>query len=83
MVRIEGEPREKKFLPDGNCRAVVDLQVSTADELPDKLGEITGTPYGTILVDAGSIAQVIQNGKWYTLDDDGRWYDEDGNEPED
>ena len=63
--------------------AVVDLQVSTTDELPEENGEITGTPYGTILVQVGSIAQVIQTGKWYTLDEDVSWYDDDGNEPED
>ena len=83
MLRIEGKPREMYFDADGNCMAVVDLQVSTTDELPEENGEITGTPYGTILVQVGSIAQVIQTGKWYTLDEDGSWYDDDGNEPED
>lgn len=54
---------------------VVDLQVSTADELP-ALGEnIDG-----IIIAAGSIAQIIQSGEWVTLDSDGSWYDESGNE---
>ena len=82
MLRIEGKPREMQYETDGTILAVVDMQVSTADDLPKKNGEIAGTPYGTVKVKAGSIAQCIQNGKWYTLDDDGNWYDQDGNEPE-
>ena len=33
----------------------------------------------TIIIAAGSIAQVIQSGTFYTLDDNGTWYDSDGN----
>ena len=55
---------------DGSGRAVLDLQVSTVAELPALNAEL-----GTRLkVGAGSIAQVIQTGAWYTLDDNGTWY---------
>lgn len=54
---------------------VVDLQVSTADELP-----ALGSDVGGIIIAAGSIAQIIQTGEWATLDSDGSWYDESGNE---
>lgn len=54
---------------------VVDLQVSEATELP-ALGEnVEG-----IIIAAGSIAQVIQTGDFVTLDSNGSWYDESGNE---
>lgn len=52
---------------------VVDLQVSEATELP-ALGEnVEG-----IIIAAGSIAQIIQIGAFATLDDDGKWYKQDG-----
>lgn len=54
---------------------VVDLQVSTADELPALGSDVDG-----IVIAAGSIAQIIQTGEWATLDEDGSWYDESGNE---
>ena len=72
MVRIEGTRWD-----DGG-KAVFDLQVSASDELPD-LGQVIAG----LKVAAGTIAQVIQTGKWYTLDADGDWYDKDGNLPED
>lgn len=52
---------------------VADLQVSTADELPALGGYV-----GVNVIEAGTIAQIIQTGAWYTLDDDGDWYDTDG-----
>lgn len=55
-------------------KKVVDLQVSTIEELPTLNQDIN-----TIIVAAGSIAQVIQSGTFYTLDDNGTWYDSDGN----
>lgn len=69
MVRINN-PRYN----DGSGRAVLDLQVSTVAELP-ALNEELGT---RLKVGAGSIAQVIQAGAWYTLDENGTWYDTTG-----
>lgn len=70
MVRIE-----KERFKDGNGNAVLDLQVSTAAELPTK-----GASIGfATRVAAGSIAQIIQTGEFVTLDDDGDWYDASGN----
>lgn len=59
---------------DGSGRDALDLQVSTVAELP-AINEELGM---RLKVGAGSIAQVIQTGKWYTLDDNGTWYDSDG-----
>lgn len=59
---------------DRSGRDVLDLQVSTVAELP-ALNEELGT---RLIVGAGSIAQVIQTGAWYTLDENGTWYDSDG-----
>lgn len=70
MLRIE-----RKRFQDGNGNAVLDLQVSTVGELPT-IGEEIGY---RIKVSAGSVAQVIQTGVFYTLDDNGTWYDETGN----
>lgn len=70
MLRIE-----KTRFNDGAGNAVIDLQVSTAEELPAK-----GASIGGYKVKAGSIAQIIQTGEWATLDEDGSWYDESGNE---
>lgn len=69
MVRINGTRYN-----DGSGRAVLDLQVSTVAELP-ALDEELGM---RLKVGAGSIAQVIQTGAWYTLDENGTWYDSDG-----
>ena len=50
---------------------VADLQVSTADELPTLGGYV-----GVNVIEAGSIAQVIQDAKFLTLDENGTWYPE-------
>lgn len=64
MVRIEGIrthiTRDKK---------VVDIQVSTASDLPALNENVEG-----IIIVEGSIAQIIQTGAFATLDDDGKWY---------
>ena len=64
MIRIEQVrediTRDKK---------VVDIQVSTSQELPALNENVDG-----IIIAAGSIAQVIQTGKWFTLDENGEWY---------
>ncbi len=65
MLRIE-----KKRFSDGAGNAVVDIQVSTAAELP-ALGETIGY---SMKVKAGSAAQIIQTGVFATLDEDGKWY---------
>lgn len=67
MVRLE---LVRKHLEDS---AVLDIQVSTVDELPDIGDEVEGYK-----IAAGSIAQIVQTGGWYTLDDDEKWYDTDG-----
>lgn len=69
MVRIEG------VRWDNGVSAVFDLQVSSTNELPEK-----GSVLGGMRVAAGTIAQCIQDGNFYTMDDDGAWYDSDGNE---
>ena len=63
MVRIENE----------RAKNVLDLQVSTVGELP-----AIGSVIGKKTVGAGSVAQVIQAGSFYTLDESGTWYDENG-----
>ena len=50
---------------------VADLQVSTADELPELGGHV-----GVNVIEAGTIAQVIQDAKFLTLDENGTWYPE-------
>lgn len=69
MLRIE----EVRNI-DGSGIAVIDFQASTVAELPS-LNEELGV---RMKVGAGSIAQVIQTGAWYTLDENGTWYDSDG-----
>lgn len=64
MVRIE-KPRNV----DGNLNAVLDLQVSTASDLPD-----LGDSVGGYTIAPGSIAQIVQTGAFATLDNDGKWY---------
>lgn len=71
MLRVE-----KVRYNDGMKNAVMDIQVSTAAELPSLNYVVCG-----LKIIAGSIAQVIQTGAWYTLDDNGTWYDTSGNEP--
>lgn len=53
------------------CHVVADMQVSTADELPTLGGTV-----GVYVIEAGTIAQVIQNAKFLTLDANGTWYPE-------
>ena len=55
---------------------IMDIQVSTVDELPAINKAIDGVT--TEKVSACSIAQVVQTGVWYTLDENGTWYDTDG-----
>lgn len=55
-------------------KAAMDLQVSTASDLP-----ALGDALFNLIVAAGTIAQVVQTGKFYTLDENGTWYDTDGN----
>ncbi len=69
MIRIEGTR-----WTDG-LHGVYDLQVSTTSDLPALGASLVG-----LRVAAGTIAQCIQDGKFYTLDGDGSWYDSDGNE---
>lgn len=66
MVKVE-----RIRYQDGNGLAVMDLQVSTAAELPALKSKI-----GRYTVDSGSIAQIIQAGELVTLDEDGTWYPE-------
>lgn len=77
MVKIE-RIRDTRYA-GGEKWIKADLQVSTAADLPE-LGENID---GAGKTDAGTVAQDIQDGKFYTLDADGGWYDDDGNEPED
>jgi hypothetical protein len=51
--------------------AVADIQVSTRDELPAE-GEIVGD----LILQPGSIAQIIQEGEFVTMDADFAWYPE-------
>lgn len=60
-----------------NEQCVCDLQVSTVSELP-----LIGENVSGIIILAGSIAQIIRDGTFYTLDDNGTWYDSDGNPAE-
>lgn len=55
----------------GVRHVVADLQVSTADELPALGGYV-----GVNVIEAGTIAQVIQADTFVTLDEDGNWYPE-------
>lgn len=74
MCIIERIRKVLEVTPDYQL-AKADIQVSTEDDLP-AWGEIVD---GTVCA-PGSIAQGIQTGKWYTLDEDESWYDTDGNE---
>lgn len=71
-IRVE-KPREIKGLLNGKIIAVLDLQVSTAEDLP-AIGDVVEN----YIVAAGSIAQIIESGQWATLNDDGKWYAADG-----
>lgn len=68
MRRVE---KIRERLQDNQC--VLDLQVSTASELPSLGENVDG-----LIVLAGSTAQIIQASEptFVTLDDDGTWYPE-------
>jgi hypothetical protein len=70
-VRVE-KPREILGFQDGKTVAVLDLQVSTAADLPS-LGDLVEN----YIVAAGSCAQIVRASSptFVTLDgDDGNWY---------
>lgn len=72
MKRVEGHPREIiGHDENGVMLAVADIQVSTRDELPAE-GEIVGD----LIPQPGSIAQIIQEGEFVTMDADFAWYPE-------
>lgn len=58
---------------NGTLQHVVDLDVSTAAELP-AIGAVVGG--GKVL--PTSTANIIQTGAWARLDEDGKWYAADG-----
>ena len=66
MVKVE-----RIRYQNGSGKAVMDLQVSTAAELPALNSKI-----GKLIVDSGTIAQIVQADAWVTLDADGTWYPE-------
>ena len=68
MLTIKGRPEIIGFL-QGKPVARLDLQASTAADLPSKGDEVDG-----YIVAAPSTAQIIQLGKFGTLDDDDKWY---------
>lgn len=49
--------------------AAVEIQCSAASDLPAMHDQLDG-----VVICEGSIAQIIQSGKFATLDDDGKWY---------
>lgn len=72
MCRIEAV-RDTLGYKDGKTIAVLDLQVSTAAELP-----ALGDEIDQYVVAAGTIAQIVQADEptFTTLDSDGNWYPE-------
>ena len=58
---------------EGALQHVVDLDVSTAAELPAMVDVVGG---GKVL--PTSTANIIQTGAWARLDEDGAWYNADG-----
>ena len=75
MLKIEAPRAILGYTADHKPIAKLDMQASDATELPELNGEADG-----YIVAAGSAVQLIQTGDWVTLDDDGSWYDKDGNE---
>lgn len=72
MKRVEGHPREIiGHDENGVMLAVADLQVSTRADLPSE-GEIVGD----LIPQPGSIAQIIQECEFVTMDADFAWYPE-------
>lgn len=74
MRRIE-RIRTEVYNSNGTRDVICDMQVSTAAELPAK-----DEQQDSIIYKPGCIAQIIKSGQWATLDDDGKWYDTDGEE---
>ena len=74
MLRID-KKRTTVATTDGTTAVVADLQASTKAELPGTTDTVEGC---TIL--PGSRAQIIRTGDICTMDGDGTWYDQDGNE---
>lgn len=74
MLRIE-RIRTEVYNSNGTRDVICDMQVSTAAELPAKDEQLD-----TMIFKPGCIAQIIESGQWATLDDDGKWYDADGEE---
>lgn len=68
MLTITGKPEIIGF-SNGKPVARLDLQASTAADLPSKGDEVDG-----YIVAAPSTAQIIRLGKFGTLDDDDKWY---------
>ena len=54
-IRVEGKPREVLGYQDGKAIAVLDLQVATADDLPE-----IGDEVENYIVAAGSNAQIVE-----------------------
>lgn len=72
-IRVE-KPREVKGILNGKIIAVLDLQVSTAEDLP-AIGDVVEN----YIIAAGSCAQIVRASSptFVTLDgDDGNWYPE-------
>lgn len=69
MVDIMGIYKSWRDETGAIC-AKVDIQVSTADELPELGGEVGG-----MKIQAGTSAQIIKAGKFGTIDEDGTWYE--------
>lgn len=72
MRRIE-RIRTEVYNSNGTRDVICDMQVSTAAELPAK-----DERQDSIIYKPGCIAQIIESGQWATLDEDGKWYDADG-----
>lgn len=70
MREIEGV---RRINMDGS--AVLDIQVSEASDLP-----ALGDTFYSFVVASGTIAQIVKRGVYATLNDDGKYYDEDGTE---
>ena len=70
MILVENV-REVHASANGNHAAKLDIQVSTASDLPAKDANVGG-----FKIQPGSIAHIIQADAFVTLDDDGTWYPE-------
>lgn len=72
-IRINGT----RALDLETMTAALDMQADAVSDLPAINATLNG-----FIVGFGSIAQVITAGKWYTLASDGKWYDTNGEEPQ-